>query len=193
LYLDLWRLVQEKEYFVLTTNVDHQFWKAGFPDERIFATQGDYGMFQCAGACHNKLYHNEALVKAMNAQQKDCRIPKYLVPKCPVCGGDMAVNIRCDHFFVEDEHWHEAAVRYQNFLNKNQRKNVLFLELGVGLNTPGIIKYPFWQMTNGWKHANYVCVNKGEAWVPDDIGEKSICLNQDLSEFLEVLKGEQRL
>lgn len=166
-YLDLYKILKEKNYFVITTNVDHQFYLAGFEPERIFATQGDYGMFQCARACHKKLYDNESQVRAMVKAQQNCRVPGELVPKCPVCGGEMEVNLRCDQYFVEDEAWHRAAGRYERFLTESREKRVVFLELGVGFNTPGIIKYPFWQMAGSWKRAEYICINQGQAWVPE--------------------------
>ena len=186
-YLDLYRLVRDQPYFVLTTNVDHQFWLAGFDNRRIFATQGDYGLFQCAGACHKTLYDNEAQVREMIARQKDCRIPTELVPKCPVCGGEMEVNLRCDGNFVEDGAWERASVRYQEFLRENMGRRVVFLELGVGMNTQGIIKFPFWQMTARWPQAFYICVNLDQAWAPEEIRDRSLCLNGDLSRILEKL------
>jgi NAD-dependent SIR2 family protein deacetylase len=186
-YKELHKLVQGKKYFVLTTNVDQQFILSGFESERIFATQGDYGMFQCAKGCHKQLYENESEVKAMVAHQRNCKIPKYLVPKCPVCGGEMEVNLRVDGYFVEDENWHKGAERYSSFLKENQNKKLLLLELGVGMNTPGIIKYPFWQMTNQWKNVFYVCVNKGQAWAPEEISEKSICVDGDIGQVLQSL------
>lgn len=190
-YLDLLGLVKEKNYFVLTTNVDHQFQIAGFDNKRIFATQGDYGYFQCGKACHSKLYDNEAQVRAMVAHQKNCRIPSFLVPKCPVCGGNMEVNLRCDSYFVEDASWHEAAKSYEEFLQMNQGKNTVFLELGVGMNTPGIIKYPFWNMAGRWEHPCYICLNKGQAWAPEEIGGRSVCLDEDIAVVLKMLGGEE--
>jgi NAD-dependent SIR2 family protein deacetylase len=184
-YNNLLKLVNEKNYFVLTTNVDHQFWFSGFQQERIFATQGDYGMFQCAKGCHKKLYDNEVKVKEMIAHQKDIKIPKHLVPKCPVCGGEMEVNLRVDDYFVEDDNWHKASTRYSAFLEENQNKKLLFLELGVGMNTPGIIKYPFWQMTNHLKNSFYICINKGQAWSPDQIKDRSICIDGDIGEIIK--------
>ena len=142
-YLDLLQLVKDRNYFILTTNVDHQFQMAGFPEERIFAVQGDYGLFQCKKACHRQLYDNEKDVRAMVARQENLRIPTELVPKCPVCGGEMEVNLRCDRFFVEDEAWERACAGYSSFIRNNRNKKIVFLELGVGMNTPGIIKYPF--------------------------------------------------
>lgn len=183
-YLDLLNLVQDKNYFVITTNVDHQLWLAGFQPERIFATQGDYGKFQCARACHEKLYDNETHVRAMLTRQRNCRIPEELVPRCPVCGGNMEVNLRCDQYFVEDEAWHEAEARYEVFLAENQKKRVLFLELGVGMNTPVIIKYPFWKMTRKLDRAFYICVNRGQAWAPEEIAERSLCMDGDIAEIL---------
>lgn len=189
IYQVLYDLIKCKNYFVLTTNVDHQFWLADFEDERIFATQGDYGLFQCAKCCHKKLYDNEAEVRAMVFHQKNCKIPEYLVPKCPICGGEMEVNLRCDGYFVEDEKWHQAAEQYYTFLEKNKNKKLLFLELGVGMNTPGIIKYPFWQMANQWKNSFYVCINKGQAWAPDEIKDRSICLDSDIGQVLHLIGG----
>lgn len=190
-YRELHNLVQDKNYFILTTNVDHQFLLSGFKNERIFATQGDYGLFQCAKGCHKKLYENESEVKAMIAHQKDCKIPQYLVPKCPVCGGEMEVNLRVDGYFVEDDNWHNAADEYSRFLEENQNKKILFLELGVGMNTPGIIKYPFWQMTNQWKNSFYVCINKGQAWAPDELRERSICIDGDIGQILTRLMEKE--
>lgn len=186
-YLDLYRLVRDQPYFVLTTNVDHQFWLAGFDNRRIFAIQGDYGLFQCAGACHKTLYDNEAQVREMIARQNDCRIPTELVPKCPVCGGEMEVNLRCDGNFLEDGAWERASVRYREFLRENMGRRVVFLELGVGMNTPGIIKFPFWQMAARWPQAFYICVNLDQAWAPEEIRDRSLCLNGDLSRILEKL------
>ena len=187
LYMKLLDCVSDKNYFVLTTNVDHQFQLAGFPQERIFATQGDYGLFQCAKACHKKLYDNEAQVRTMMAHEKDCKIPSDLVPKCPVCGGDMEVHLRCDGYFVEDEAWHRAAKNYEDFINKNKMKKLLFIELGVGMNTPGIIKYPFWQMTAKYPNAFYVCLNKGQAWIPDGLKDKSVCIDGDIGDVFDQL------
>ena len=187
-YKDLLDIVLEKEYFVITTNVDHQFYKAGFPKERVFATQGDYGLLQCANGCHKKLYDNETLVYEMVEKQKDCKIPSELVPKCPVCGGDMEVNLRCDEYFVEDEEWDNSLRRYEKFIGENQNKNIVFIELGVGMNTPGIIKYSFWRMTNNIKDAKYICINLNEAYVPDEIKNKSICINSDISVVVNDLK-----
>lgn len=187
LYMKLLDRVSDKNYFVLTTNVDHQFQLAGFPQERIFATQGDYGLFQCAKACHKKLYDNEAQVRTMMAHEKDCKIPSDLVPKCPVCGGDMEVHLRCDGYFVEDEAWHRDAKNYEDFINKNKMKKLLFIELGVGMNTPGIIKYPFWQMTAKYPNAFYVCLNKGQAWIPDGLEDKSVCIDGDIGDVFDQL------
>lgn len=183
-YTDLFDIVRNKDYFVLTTNVDAQFVNAGFSEKRIFATQGDYGKLQCAHACHKKLYDNEKIVREMLERQENCKVPTALVPKCPVCGGDMEVNLRCDQYFVEDDKWHEAAHRYDEFLKAHDKKQVLYLELGVGMNTPGIIKYPFWQMTYKNKNAFYICINKGQAWTTSEIKNQSITLDADIAEVV---------
>ena len=190
-YRDLFELVKGKSYFVITTNVDHQFWLANFEDSRIFAVQGDYGLFQCAGACHKGLYPNEAAVREMIIAQRDCKIPSSLIPKCPVCGGDMEVHLRCDNYFVEDAQWNKAYRAYVDFMEEHKNSKLLFLELGVGMNTPSIIKYPFWQMVKQYKNARYVCLNKGEAWAPEDIRDRSICVNGDMGKIFQFLRGNE--
>ncbi len=186
-YTRLLELVKNKDYFVLTTNVDHQFQLAGFDKKRLFYTQGDYGLWQCSKPCHNKTYDNEAVVRQMAAQQKDMKIPSELVPRCPVCGAPMNVNLRCDDTFVEDDGWHQAAERYSDFIRRHENMHVLFLELGVGANTPVIIKYPFWRMTAKNPKAVYACVNKGEAFCPHEIEDQSICLDDDIANVLNSL------
>lgn len=188
IYEKLLELVKDKDYFVLTTNVDHCFQKAGFDKKRLFYTQGDYGLFQCSVPCHNKTYDNEAVIRNMVAQQKNMKVPTELLPKCPVCGKSMVMNLRSDNKFVEDKGWHIAAGRYSNFLRSRQNGNILFLELGVGYNTPVIIKYPFWQMTVSNSKATYACVNFGEAVCPNEIKEQSICINGDIGAVLSDLR-----
>ncbi len=183
-YADLLELVKDRDYFVLTTNVDHQFQLAGFDRERLFYTQGDYGLWQCSKPCHNKTYDNEAAVRQMVAEQKDMKIPPELVPRCPVCGAPMNMNLRCDDTFVEDDGWHRAAERYNDFLRRQENRHVLFLELGVGANTPGIIKYPFWRMTAKNPKAVYACVNYGEAFCPGEIQRQSVCIDDDIGAML---------
>ena len=182
----LFTLVKDKDYFVITTNVDHCFQKAGFDKKRLFYTQGDYGLFQCSEPCHEETYENEDMVRAMVEQQKDMKIPTELIPKCPKCGKPLTMNLRSDDKFVEDEGWHQAAERYENFL-KTRKGKILFLELGVGYNTPGIIKYPFWQMTAKNPDATYACVNYGEAVCPEDIRNQSICIDGDIGQVIEEL------
>lgn len=186
-YIDLYNIIKDKNYFILTTNVDHQFQISGFESERIFATQGDYGNFQCAKACHKKLYNNELQVREMIEKQKNCIIPKNLVPRCPICGGNMEVNLRCDSYFVEDDLWNKSFKRYEEFLDENKKKKLLLIELGVGMNTPAIIKFPFWNMTYNYKNAFYVCVNKGEAYAPKEILTKSLCVNKDIAKVVKDL------
>ena len=144
-YMDLLNIVEDKDYFVLTTNVDHQFQLAGFDKKRLFYTQGDYGLWQCSKACHDKTYDNEETVRKMVSEQRGLKIPSELIPKCPVCGAPMTMNLRCDNSFVQDEGWYAAANRYEDFIRRHKGMHILFLELGVGANTPAIIKYPFWQ------------------------------------------------
>ena len=186
-YEDLFKLAKDKNYFVITTNVDHCFQKAGFDKSRLFYTQGDYGLFQCSEPCHKKTYDNEEQIRAMYESQQDMKIPTELLPKCPACGKPMSMNLRADDTFVEDEGWNKAAGCYEDFLNKNKDDRIVFLELGVGGNTPGIIKYPFWNMTYSNPKAKYICINKGEAEVSGEIEKQSICVNSDIWEFLQSL------
>ena len=204
-YDDLLKLVQGKDYFVLTTNVDHCFQKAGFDKQRLFYTQGDYGLWQCSVPCHNKTYDNEAVVRKMVAAQGfafaengdlyvpdgtklKMEVPSELIPYCPHCHKPMSMNLRADDTFVEDEGWHRAAERYGAFLKSHQNQKVLFLELAVGYNTPTIVKYSFWQMTYDWPNATYACLNYGEAYAPDEIKRKSICVNRDIGDILTALE-----
>ena len=205
-YDELFSLLKDKDYFVITTNVDHQFQKAGFDKKRLFYTQGDYGLFQSVNPQIQKTYDNEEwIMKAMEAQGfvKDengvfgvpesreilMRIPAELIPKCPDDGSDMTTNLRADSSFVEDEGWYTAAEKYSEFLENHENMHVLFLELGVGANTPVIIKYPFWYMVMENTKAVYVCINYQEAFCPNELEERSICLEGDIG---EVLKGIQK-
>ena len=190
-YAKLLNLLDGKDFFVITTNVDHQFQKAGFPKERLFYTQGDYGLWQCSVPCHDKTYDNYDVVKRMVEGQRDMRVPSELVPYCPVCGKPMAMNLRADDTFVEDEGWRAAAGRYRVFLEANQDGKVLYLELGVGANTPVIIKYPFWRYTNANPQATYACVNYGEAYAHQSIADRSILIDADIDQVLEDLLGGQ--
>ena len=193
-YDNLLKLLQEKDYFVITTNVDHQFQKAGFDKQRLFYTQGDYGLFQCAKPCHQKTYDNEETIRKMIAAQAvetfpetSPQIPSELIPRCPVCGGPMKVNLRADETFVEDEGWHTASERYTEFIRRHKDGRVLFLDLGSGGNTPVIFKIPFirWTMQN--PNAIYATVNLGEAFTVDQIKDRSIVINGDIGEILEKL------
>ena len=186
-YSDLLALVKDKDYFVITTNVDHCFQKAGFEKTRLFYTQGDYGLFQCSEPCCQETFDNEQSIRQMMGRQKDMRIPTELVPKCPHCGKPVTMNLRSDDRFVEDEGWHVAAARYSDFIRTHTGR-VLYLELGVGYNTPVIIKYPFWRMTAQNKAATYVCINYGEAICPTEIEGQSVCIDGDIGEVIEDLQ-----
>ena len=188
-YENLLRLVRDKDYFVITTNVDHCFQKAGFDKKRLFYTQGDYGLFQCSEPCCRETWDNEAVIRQMVAKQKDMKIPSALVPRCPHCGKPLTMNLRADGSFVEDEGWHEAAGRYANFLRTREGQKILFLELGVGYNTPVIIKYPFWQMTAKNPRATYACINRGEAFCPAEIADRAVCIDGDIGDILARIHG----
>lgn len=204
-YSDLYTLVKDKDYFVLTTNVDHCFQKAGFDRHRLFYTQGDYGLFQCSVPCHQATYDNEVLIRQMLEAQgfvidaqgaltlpagtaPRMTVPSELIPLCPHCGKPMSMNLRADQTFVQDEGWHQASQRYTQFLQRHEGLRILFLELGVGMNTPVIIKYPFWQMTYQNPKATYACINYGDAAAPREIAEQSICIDGDIGEVLKKLK-----
>lgn len=183
-YDDLLKLVRDKDYFVITTNVDHQFQAAGFDKKRLFYTQGDYGLFQCSESCRQETFDNRETVRQMVERQRDMRVPSDLAPRCPHCGRPMTMNLRCDDRFVEDEGWHRAAERYESFLRTRQGQKLLFLELGVGYNTPVIIKYPFWWMTAANPRATYACLNLGQAAAPWEIQKQSICIDGDIGAVL---------
>ena len=189
-YDALLKLVQDKDYFVLTTNVDHCFQKAGFDKKRLFYTQGDYGLFQCSEPCCRETFDNEAVIRQMMEQQKDMKIPTELLPVCPHCGKPLTMNLRSDDKFVEDEGWHRAAERYENFLRTRAGGKILFLELGVGYNTPVIIKYPFWQMTAKNPNAFYACINQGQAVCPPEIERQTVCINADIGAVIAQLGAE---
>ena len=199
-YQKLYELVKNKEYFVLTTNVDHCFQKSGFDKERLFYTQGDYGLFQCSEPCRKETFDNEQIIREMitsqgftiesdgtltNASSLKMKVPKELVPHCPHCGRPMSMNLRSDATFVEDAGWKNASNRYSQFLQENHKKNIVFLEAGVGYNTPGIIKYPFWRMTNTMQNAHYICLNQNEIYIPEQIKNRSIGIEKDIYSVLE--------
>ena len=212
IYDELYELVKDKDYFVLTTNVDHQFQKAGFDKGRLFYTQGDYGLWQCSTPCHNRTYDNKGRVVKMLLSQgfsigenselippqmedgkTDFRglsmtVPSSLIQYCPVCGEPMTMNLRSDNTFVEDEGWHKASAAYADYLNRQESRHVLYLEIGVGANTPVIIKYPFWAMTAENPNAVYACLNFNESFCPKEIGEQAICIDGDAGMVIERLK-----
>ena len=204
LYERLLELVRDKDYFVITTNVDHCFQRAGFDKARLFYTQGDYGLWQCSKPCHDGTYDNAGAVWEMLEAQGfmiapdgtltlpegvtlKLAIPRELAPRCPVCGRPMSMNLRGDDTFVEDEGWRRASAAYADFLRRTAGRHVLFLEIGVGGNTPVIIKYPFWQMTRDNPKAVYACLNYGEAGCPKVIEGQSICLDGDAGELIGLL------
>ena len=193
LYNQLYEIIKEKDYFVLTTNVDHQFQKAGFQTNRIFATQGDYGNIQCEKGCHPKVYDAEDLFRRMDQARQDCLVPSAMVPKCPVCGGNMAMHLRCDQYFVEDEDWHEAAEHYMDFLKKMDQKKGVLLELGVGFNTPTIIRFPFEKMVRENKNLSLIRLNMNEAVVPESFGSRAIGIGGDMANVISDLDNRKKI
>ena len=186
-YSDLLSAVRGRDYFIITTNVDHQIQKAGFDKERLFYTQGDYGLFQCSEPCHQKTYDNKEAIRRMLDEQEGMRIPSALIPYCPVCGKPMTTNLRIDDRFVQDDGWYAAAHRYEDFLDRHKGRHMLFIELGVGMNTPGIIKYPFWKMAAGNPGSIYCTINSGQAFVPIEIRDRSISIEADIGESLSAV------
>lgn len=187
-YQDLLQIVKKKNYFILTTNVDHQFQLTGFEKDRLFYTQGDYGLFQCATPCHNKTYENEIVIRQMVLEQEHMKVPNHLIPKCPICGNLMTMNLRSNDRFVEDAGWQAAANRYADFVQRNQNTRILYLELGVGFNTPGIIKYSFWKMTVQNQKAIYASINLDKSNYPNEIMSQAICIDADIGYVLQALK-----
>ena len=188
LYQELYEIVKNKEYFVLSTNVDGQFYNSGFDRKKVFEIQGDYSYLQCENACHNKLYNNKELVEKWIHNTKNCKIPSNLIMKCPVCGGNMDMNLRKDENFVQDEHWYEMSQRYDEFLNKIQNKNVVLLEIGVGFNTPGIIRFPFEQMTANNVKTTLIRINKDYPLPMLEIRNRTISFDEDTNKIIEDLK-----
>ena len=186
-YPSLLQLVRDKDYFVLTTNVDHCFQKAGFDKKRLFYAQGDYGLFQCSAPCCQETWENAHTIQDMLQQQADMRIPTELIPHCPKCGRPLTMNLRSDHRFVQDEGWYQAAGRYEDFLDQHRYGKILYLELGVGYSTPSIIKYPFWKMALQNPEAVYACVNRGQAVCPTDLHRQAICIDGDIGTVLDKL------
>lgn len=191
LYKEILDLVKDKKYFVLSTNVESQFVKAGFPEEKVFEIQGDYSYLQCAKGCHDKLYYNEELIKRMLASTNDCKIPSELVPKCPVCGGSMDVNLRHNEYFIQDKSWYDADKRYGKFLAESEGKNIVFLEFGVGFNTPGIIRYPFEKMTYQNLNAILIRFNLDYPLGMKENMDRTISFDEDIMQVVQYLKNEE--
>lgn len=187
-YKKLLNLLINKDYFVITTNVDHQFQIAGFIKEKLFYTQGDYGLWQCSKPCHQKTYDNYETVVTMIKQQHDLKIPSSLIPYCPICNAPMTMNLRCDKTFVQDSGWYHAQERYYHFLNKYHYSKIVYLELGVGYNTPGIIKYPFWQLTIENPKAIYACINQDIIDLPSELKKQTIMINDNIHNVLSSLE-----
>ena len=190
LYQELLELIKDKKYFIITTNVDGQFEIAGFNKENIFAVQGDYRFLQCENACHNKLYDNKEMVKEWLKYTKDLKIPTKLVPKCTVCGNNMEMNLRKDANFVQDENWYNQSKKYEEFLEKAKDKNMVLIEIGVGFNTPGIIRFPFEQITYNQPQTTLIRINKEYPMVNSEIKNKTISFDEDTNKIIENLKED---
>ena len=189
LYKDILKLLKDKRTFCLSTNADGQFQKAGYKEEQIFRTQRDYFHIQCQKACHQRTYNAVKLFKQMDQARKNCQIPTYMVPKCPICGGPMTMNLRCDQYFVQDEAWYQAEKRFGDFLNEalKSQKNLLLLELGVGFNTPTIIRFPFEKLVKENKQVNLIRLNLNEAVIPESIEQQAVGINKDIKQTIKDL------
>lgn len=187
-HLNLLEIIKNKNYFVITTNVDGRFEEAKFDKEKLFKVQGDYSLFQCSLPCKQETFYNEKEIREMVKSRKDLKIPKELIPKCPHCGRNMSMNLRCDNTFVQDDNWYYSMDRYKKFLDESKNKNILFLELGVGYNTPAIIKYSFWDMALKNENSIYASVNLNDSYVPANLKERSICIEYDISNTINLLK-----
>lgn len=190
LYKEIYALAEKKKYFVLTTNVDHQFFLSGFGEEKVFATQGDYGLIQCKRGCHPKTYDGVELFKEMDRAREDCLVPSYMVPRCPVCGGPMEMNLRSDQYFVEDEAWHEAERQFGEYLRECEDKKTVLLELGVGFNTPTIIRFPFEKLMREHRNMSLVRLNLEEAVVPESLRERAVGINADMAKSIGDIRKE---
>ena len=186
-YLNLYNIVKNKNYFVITTNVDGRFIDSKFDKDKIFAVQGDFSLFQCSKPCRQETFYNEKYIREMIKYKREMKIPTELIPKCPYCGRNMSINLRADDTFVQDKNWHNQKPKYEEFLKISNDSKILFLELGVGFNTPSIIKYNFWRMTLNNKTSVYASINLGECYSASDIEERSICIDADISEVLKKL------
>ena len=173
-----------KKIFLLSTNADHQFEKAGLPVEQIFATQGSYNLIQCQRGCHPKTYYAVDLFRQMDQARKNGRIPGEMVPRCPVCGGPMAMNLRVDDHFVQDEEWYAAEKRFSLFLSECINSKTVLLELGVGFNTPTIIRFPFEKLARENENNRLIRLSRTKARVPSDLGERAVGINADMAKSI---------
>lgn len=193
LYIELLQFLQEKEYFVITTNVDGQFKKAGFDSNRLFEVQGDYAYLQCIYGCHDTLYNNEDIVKKMIVETVDYRVPSYLVPKCPKCGCEMDVNLRKDQYFVQDKTWHESSTRYSRFLAETKNKPTAYIEIGVGFNTPVIIKYPFEEMVYKNPKATLIRINRDYPASIKENKESTISFDENVIDIIDDMRNNDKV
>ena len=195
----LYKIFKDKNYFILTTNVDHLFQKAGFDKNKIYYMQGDMGLLQCKHPCHLKNYDNYDIIKNMllvqgfNFDEKGelfansnikSEISENLIPKCPKCGGEMDFNLRIGKNFVQDEGWYKHQTLYTNFIDKYKNDDILYIELCVGYNTPSIIKYNFWNKVYENKNAKFISINLEKNEVPKKIKDRSLIIMGDANEII---------
>lgn len=195
LHRTLLEMLSGKNLFVLSTNADRQFTKAGFPEEKIFCTQGDYFHIQCAKGCHSKIYDAVEMFRQMEQARRNCKVPSYMVPKCPVCGDAMNMNLRSDNHFVEDEAWHQAEERFGDFISEmlsDKNLKVVLLELGVGFNTPTIIRFPFEKLTREHENISLIRLNLKDAVVPKSFGKRAVGINADMKKSIEDMKERMK-
>lgn len=181
-YENLYELVKNKNYFVVTTNQDMQFHHL-FPDEKVGTIQGDNAYFQCRRPCHDGLYSSREIVERLYEKIKDCKIPSELIPRCPKCGGELEPWVR-GYTFLEGKKYKEQYKKWEDFLHNNLHKKILFLELGVGRMTPMFIREPFWNFTDQLPQAYYVAVNPKDACMPEELEGKGTIIYEDIAAVL---------
>ena len=189
-YEDLAKILKNKNYFVINTNVDGQYEKSDLDKERVFAPQGNYSLLQCSLPCSNDVYDDKEIIERMVKNMPDkFHIRTEDVPKCPHCGRFLIPNLRSGANFVEKPHIKKRK-EYQKFIEDNVKddKKIVFLEIGVGFNSPGVIRTPFNYMTYEIPNAKLIRINLNDPNVPHEIKSKTIIIQDDIKKVLSILK-----
>ena len=184
---NLYELVKDKNYFVVTSNTDSHFTLTGFPKERLFELEGNSRYLQCSHGCHHQIYQADEILSEMARNQENGKVPSNLIPKCLECGGPMQVHVEVDRNFLKGEEWQTSFQAYKDFIEKAYGKKLVLLELGVGARNQ-LIKAPFMNLTSAEENATYITLNKGgELYIPDEIANKSIGIDGNIAEVLQQL------